>query len=218
MTDSSGAAFVARGTAGDRGAVSIRLSEAEAAALFDDVPAASLRQSGMHHVAVTGEVDLAASRGLAVLRFVRFLRDATCAGVWVSWSGKVGKDLDTELLCHLPPPLPQSHCSGPGPSAPEQAWRACHETGLCYYRAGPGFVQVTDRRPGALSRRKVLNARPQLQVFTSYLVPGPVPVPGDTRAATCAGLIGDRLLMRIGDHAVTLPHRLGCRPVPWDIL
>ncbi len=218
MTGSESAAFGARGAAGDRGAVSIRLSEAEAATFFDDVPAGSLRRSGVHHVAVTDEVNLSASRGLAVLRFVRFLRDATSAGVWVSWSGKVGKDLDTDSLCHLPPPSSQSEGSGPGPSARPQAWRAGHQTGLCYYRAGPGFVQVTDRRPGALSRQMVLNARPQLEVFTSYLVPGPAPVPGDTRTAACLGLIGDRLLMRIGDHAVTLPHRLLCRPVPWDIL
>lgn len=201
-------------TVGARGACGISLSEAAAAALFDDQPAVRLRESGVHQIAITDEVLLAADRGLAVLSFVRFLREATSVGVWVSWSGMVDPGLDIELLCHLPPPS-----SGSAESLAGSAWRVGHEAGLCYYRLGPGFVQVTDRRPGAPPRQVVLNAQPRLDLFASHLVPGPVPAAdtGDARSEAYRELIRGRLLLQIGDHAVTLPHRLLCRPVPWDV-
>jgi hypothetical protein len=211
-------------TVSTRGAAGIELSEAEAGTLFDErlagdfggsspraSAAARLRESGVHHVTVTGEVMLGIDRGLAALSFIRFLRETTSVGVWVSWSGTVDPDLVTEsldwqtALYHLPPPSSDS------------AWRAGHEAGLCYYRVGPGFVQVTDRRPGAPPRQVVLNGQPQLDLFTGYLVPGPVPAAGDARSAAFSDLVRDRLVLRTGDQAVTLPHRLLCRPVPWNV-
>jgi len=212
-------------TISSRGAGGIQLSEAGAATLFDDQPPARLRESGVHQIAITDEVALTADRGLAALSFVRFLREATSAGVWVSWSGTVDPDLDTELLCHLPPP--SSHSSDSADSADSglsepaagTAWRAYHEAGLCYYRLGPGFVQVTDRRPGAPPRQWVLNAQPRLDLFASHLVPGPISATdtGDARSEAYRDLVRGRLLLRIGNHAVTLPHRLLCRPVPWNV-
>jgi hypothetical protein len=188
-----------------RGATGIELNEAEAASLFDGLPAARLRESGVHHVVVTGEVILAADRGLAALSFVRFLREATSVGVWVSWSGVIDSDLDAWQLYHLPPPSSDS------------AWRAGHEAGLCYYRIGPGFIQVSDRRPGTPPRQVVLNTQPQLDLFTRYLVPGPAADTGSDTDGAHRDLVLGRLLLRIGDHAVTLPHRLLCRPVPWTV-
>ncbi len=206
---------------GPRGATGISLSEAEAARVFDNLPAVRLRESGVHQVAITGEVTLTTHRGPAALAFVRFLREATSAGVWVSWSGLVAPDLDPGALSHLPPPLADSR---PGQRTAGPAWRSSHEAGLCYYRVGPGFVQITDRRPGAAPHQAVLSSRPQLDVFTSYLVPGPVPESGEARSesgearhAVYRALIRDRFLLRIGDQAVTLPHRLLCRPVPWNV-
>lgn len=207
-------------TVSSRGAGGIRLSEAGAASLFDDSPPARLRESGVHQIAITDEVELTADRGLATLSFVRFLREATSAGVWVRWSGTVDPDLDTELLCHLPPPSSDSAGSGLTESTAGTAWRAGHEAGLCYYRLGPGFVQVTDRRPGAPPRQVVLNAQPRLDLFASHLVPGPVADiadTGGTRSEAYRELVRGRLLLRIGNHAVTLPHRLLCRPVPWNV-
>jgi hypothetical protein len=201
-------------TVGPRGATGISLSEAAAASLFDELPASRLRESGVHQIAVTGEVMLTADRGLAALSFVRFLREATSAGVWVSWSGLVVPNLDAGLLCHLPPPMSPA---GPGERTPGLAWRASHEAGLCYYRVGPGFVQVTDRRPGATPRNSVLNSQPELDLFGEYLRPGRVPDSSDARYAAFGELASARLLMRIGDNAVTLPHRLLCRPVPWNV-
>lgn len=191
---------------GPRGATGIRLSEAAAASLFDEWPASRLPESGVHQIAVTGEVTLRADRGLATLSFVRFLREATSAGVWVRWSGTVGPEIDAGLLCHLPPP-----------ESPEPAWRASHEAGLCYYRVGPGFIQVTDRRPGARPRHAVLNSQPHLDLFGTFLVPAPVPDSDDVPYAAFDELARGRLLLRIGDNAITLPHRLLCRPVPWNV-
>jgi len=210
-------------TVSSRGAAGIQLSEAGAAGLFDDLPAARLRESGVHQIAITDEVVLTADRGLATLSFVRFLREAMSAGVWVSWSGTVDPDLDTKLLCHLPPPSSgpagSADVGDPGLSdcAAGRAWRAGHEAGLCYYRVGPGFVQVTDRRPGAPPRQVVLNSQPQLDLFTSHLVPGPLPDAVGASSVAWRELVRARLLLRIGDHAVTLPHRLSCRPVPWNV-
>lgn len=206
-------------TVSTRGACGISLSEAGAAALFDDLSSARLRESGVHQITITDEVLLTADRGLAALSFVRFLREATSAGVWVSWSGPVDPDLDTDLLCHLPPPSSDSVDSGLSESAAGTAWQAGHEAGLCYYRLGPGFVQVTDRRPGAPSRQVVLNAQPRLDLFDRHLVPGPVSAAdtGDARSEAYRELIRGRLLLRIGHYAVTLPHRLLCRPVPWNV-
>lgn len=223
-------------TVSTRGATGIELSEAEAAGVFDErlaggsggsssraSTADGLRESGVHHVTVTGEVTLGIDRGLAALSFVRFLREATSVGVWVTWSGSVDQDLVTESLGQHAPAVrcagasPQSALYHLPPPSSDSAWRAGHEAGLCYYRVGPGFVQVTDRRPGAPPRQVVLSAQPHLDLFTGYLVPGPVPAAGDARSAAFSDLVRDRLVLATGDQAVTLPHRLLCRPVPWNV-
>jgi hypothetical protein len=197
---------------GPRGAAAIWLTESAAAGLPDQPGLARLRESGVHQVVVTGEVELTGARGLATLAFVRLLRDATSAGIWVTWSGTVSPDLDTRPLCHLPPP--SAH---PDLRAPGRGWRAAHQAALCYYRLGPGFLQVTDRRPGARPRSMLLNRSPGLDAFLRLLVPGPVTAAAAPPAAACGQLARARLLLRIGDDAVTLPYRLSCRPVPWNV-
>ncbi len=181
--------------------------------LFDELSAAQLRASGVRQIAVTGQVRLSPDRGRCALSFVRFLREATSAGVWVRWSGTVDPGLDVGLLCHLPPPVAESAAAD---SRQGRAWRAGTEAGLCYYRVGPGFVQVTDRRPGAAPRTVAVRSPAELELFGRLLVPGPVPDADDPQA-TAGELIRTRLILRIGEDAVTLPHRLTCRPVPWNV-
>lgn len=202
-------------TAYPRGATAVSLSEAAAASLFDEMPAAQVRESGVHRIDVAGEVVLAEDGGRGALSFIRFLRDSTSAGLWVAWSGTVAEDLDVGLLCHLPPPVLRP---GLRRDAPERRWWASHQSGLCYYRVGPGFVQVTDRRPGRMPRNMTVGSPSQLAAFSRFLVPGPVTLVDDLADAACGELARAGLLLRIGDSAVTLPHRLSCRPVPWNVV
>ena len=153
----------------------------------------------------------------ATLEFVAWLRDRHTQAHDVSWSAIVGPGFDTSPLHHLPPPGPAPGAAlGAAPGAAVQ-WREAYRPGMCYYRVGPGFIQVKDVRQPDRAAILLLDTPDLLDAFTRCLRPcrlDELP-PGERTAA--AELEKERLLLRVGDLVVTLPNRMRHWPVPCNL-
>lgn len=152
----------------------------------------------------------------ATVRFVAQLRDCLTDGRDAVWHGEVTAPVDPALLRHLPPPAP-SDADGHR-SAAVRDWRAAYRPGRCYYRHGPGFVQIKDvREPG---RFEIVNLTDPHAAETFLRCLRPVSVTeldGPARDAV-RELVAERLVLAVGDHVVTLPHRMRRWPVPANVV
>jgi len=105
--------------------------------------------SGGRLVVIDENVDFDALTPADAAGFLRLLRELTSCGVAVDWrvnasdGGPRWRD-----LWHLSPP---TEVMTPGPAAPAlEFWQRQFHFGLCVMRAGPGLIEVRDRRPGRL--------------------------------------------------------------------
>jgi hypothetical protein len=110
------------------------------------------------------------------LEFVAALRDSTARAEQPDWDMDAIAALDPEpdLLCHLAPPALTGRADAIA------RWHALHRPGLCYYRRGPGFLVVHDRRPVSTSVELLLDEPEEVDLFERLLRPGPL-TPGDRR-------------------------------------
>lgn len=142
----------------------------------------------------------------AALQVIADVRDAMSAGRILGWRAETIPPAAAPLLWHLPPP------SGVGQELRD--WRARFRAGLCYYRRGPGFVQVKDVREPDDAAGIVLDQPAVLGVFSRCLRPTSLadldPAEGDAAEA----LLAERLLLRIADEVLVLPYRMRRWPVP----
>ncbi|WP_327108168.1 DUF5825 family protein [Nonomuraea glycinis] len=138
------------------------------------------------------------------LSFVRRLRDHLAEGVVPAWSHELPASLNWEMVCHLPPP------SGTGDDA--DRWRRRFRIGLCYYRQGPGFIQVKDLREEPVTL--LLDDPSVVDVFVRCLEPTSLRLLSADEAAAAEALLNERLLLRLGDFVVTLPYRMKRWPIP----
>ncbi|MEV4158872.1 DUF5825 family protein [Nonomuraea dietziae] len=138
------------------------------------------------------------------LTFVRRLRDHLAEGVVPQWSGDLLPSLNWLMVCHLPPP------SGEGGNA--DTWRRRFRIGLCYYRQGPGFIQIKDLREDPVTL--LLDDPVVVGVFARCLEPTPLRLLSAGEAEAAGALMNERLLLRLGDSVVTLPHRMKRWPIP----
>ncbi|MCX4474585.1 DUF5825 family protein [Micromonospora sp. NBC_01655] len=178
----------------------------ELAALLPRVPVAGVR--------LAEPVDLCALPGHAIVRIIALLRECSSIGARVTWSLILGAEqLDLiPRLDHLPAPdrmtVRGREASAVGP------WRSTGNFGLLYFRRGPGFLSVVDQRPES-GRRVVLDDPAMVDVFVRGLEgcawaevtrnPG--------HAAAARDLVGDGLVLRLGDHCVTLPVHMRSWPL-----
>ncbi|MFC4587619.1 DUF5825 family protein [Sphaerisporangium corydalis] len=166
-------------------------------------------------IEVERPVRLDAADGQATSRFVAWLRDRLSEGLAVAWRASLDPRLDASPLYHLPPPLPE----GPGEQDPALVrWRASYRPGVCFYRVGPGFIQVKDLRgPGGPSRY-TLTQDPYLSLFTRCLTPTLLTDLTEDARRIADALLAERLLIAVGapgDRWVTtLPSRMRRWPVP----
>ncbi|MFC5751499.1 DUF5825 family protein [Actinomadura rugatobispora] len=147
----------------------------------------------------------------ATTQAVALLRDLAPTGQHVDWRGRVTGPIDLSLLHHLPPPAELEHGPGDGTDAKE-AWARSHDFGSCYYRMGPGFLQVKDVRNPSSPTQTVLDDPELIDAFTTCLTPTRVRA---LQAAALRDLVRRRLLLLVDDLAVTLPYRLTRWPVPF---
>jgi hypothetical protein len=137
-----------------------------------------------------------------VLGLTAILRNSAEAAQRVNWVADtpVSQSL-ADLLEHLPPPR-----SGGGPGG--ALWRERHRYGGLYYRRGPGFISVRERRSQQEAAVFTLTAQAlqcwrELSTPTTHLCP------------SCAGLEDERLVLRAGEFRVALPFRLRFPPTPF---
>jgi hypothetical protein len=143
-----------------------------------------------------------------ILQGVARLREVALLGPRVSWRGRLTGRFDAALLYHLPPPEALE-------DGDAEAWRAAYRYGSCYYRRGPGFIEIKDARdPGAILR-SMLDTPDAVAVFIACQAPVAVaglPEPQQEIARRLA----DRGLMLVLDGlALALPYRMSKWPVPF---
>jgi Family of unknown function (DUF5825) len=119
-------------------------------------PSADARQtardvfaSGGRMVVIGESADFGALDPAGAAGFLRLLRELTSCGVAVDWRVSAGDGGPCwRDLWHLFPP---ADVSTPGPPAPAlEFWQRQFHFGLCVMRAGPGLIEVRDRRAGRL--------------------------------------------------------------------
>jgi hypothetical protein len=158
----------------------------------------------------------------AAASFLARVRDALSAGTLTRWRGTIPRHVDTEQLHHLPPPDPVSpdddgdgrRSGGAGDDARASRWRAAFRPGLCYYRMGPGFIQVKDVRDATAAARFTLDDAGQIELFLRCLRPVRLQALRGENIETARLLLSERLLMRFGDFVTTAPHRMRRWPIP----
>lgn len=160
-------------------------------------------------VDVTEPLPLGAG-GRATAVAVRFLRECQGVGLRVRWRpSREEAAYDMTLLRHLPPPV-----ESPGERGELRSWRAGHAYGMLYYRRGPGFVTVMDRRDRAASARFTLDHADLLSAFETVLEPAPLSGLSAVHREAVGLLAAERLAMVSDGWVVALPPRIRRWPVP----
>lgn len=141
--------------------------------------------------------------------FIAELRDHMSAGKYLQWRGTVTPSVATESLWHLPPPA----STAPDGAERIKAWQTRFRPGLCYFRRGPGFVQIRDIRfPAAASY--TIDDEALLRIFTDCLEPRMLAELTQREREGVELLLSENLALRVGDHVVTIPYRMRRWPVP----
>ncbi|HWU09900.1 MAG TPA: DUF5825 family protein [Streptomyces sp.] len=114
-----------------------------------------IHRTGARFVSVEPLVDLGGRAGTEhVIPALSFIRELTSYGVEVNWRAKMTAPDGPEwwVFSHLFPP---SVLEGPRGAEALALWRARYHVGRCFFRRGPGFLQIRDRRHAGLRRLTV---------------------------------------------------------------
>lgn len=167
---------------------------------------ASCRE-GLSSVFVDGKIDLGAPNGAS---WVRVLRDLFACHVHVDWRVASMKTLPKhapQTLSHLPPPLPDG-------TADVDIWRHKHTFGSLYWRRGPSYIQIKDKRNGFV-QIITLDDVPSLDVFNACITGMPVHESGSAERSLPLKQLQDLgVVLKLNDCFVALPFRMKHWPVP----
>lgn len=147
--------------------------------------------------------------------FIAWLRDQHSQTTDVAWRAVVDPRIDAALLYHLPPPLPAVDGGSPEWLA---RWWAAHRPAMCYYRVGPGFIQIKDVRQATSAARFVLDEPELVDAFTVCLRPRRLDALAERQRHAVLALNVERLVLRVGDWVTTLPTRMRRWPVPSQVV
>ncbi|MEJ8651671.1 DUF5825 family protein [Streptomyces sp. MS1.AVA.3] len=178
----------------------------ELAALLLRVPVAGVQ--------LAEPADFSALPSHTIVRIIALLRECSAIGARVTWSLILGAEqLDlVPFLDHLPAPDSITVLEEGIPSVGE--WRSSSNFGLLYFRKGPKFLSVVDQRPESKSLLTV-NDPAMMEVFLQGLEGCAwAEVTRNPRyAAAARDLVNKGLVMRVGDHCVTLPVHMRSWPL-----
>jgi len=182
------------------------------ATILSSLDPRELRSRGWRAVKLGRPVSLGTDPEFDV-RFFRFLREALSSLLGVEWSLATPGPADVGGICHLPPPSPDAGAASAAIMYADQ-WRQGYGFGHCCYRLGPGFVSIVDVREEDNAARFLLDDPAVVEAF--LILADAVRLPGLPPLATeLAGQLAEAgLLLRLGDWATLLPHRLERWPVP----
>jgi hypothetical protein len=138
------------------------------------------------------------------------VKHATARGMLIRWTLRgVQSEDEIDTLSHLMPPqmLPQWLDRGK-----LDHWRRGFYLGKCIWRRGPGFIQIRDRRSGALNKYN-LSDEPYLSALPK-LAEGDTDVP----ASVIEDLRNERLLLDFGKYRWLAPYRVIRWPTPTMIV
>lgn len=153
-------------------------------------------------------VVLGPSTSEQTVEFVAWLRDEQSDSVPVKWRAEIRGGLDTTLLHHLTPP------EDAGADDAVRRWREAHRPAMCYYRLGPGFIQVKDTRRTEDAARFLLDDPVTVAAFLGCLRPKRLIELALSERAVAESLAAERLLLRLGEWVTVLPSRMRLWPVP----
>jgi hypothetical protein len=194
------------------GAGGAELSAAtELAALLPRVPVAGVR--------LAEPADFSALPGHAIVRIIALIRECSSIGARVTWSLALGPEqLDLiPRLDHLP--APDRITVREKGTLPVGRWRSSRQFGLLYFRKGPAFLSVVDQRLESGSRI-VVDDPVLMDVFRRGMEGCTwAGLTRDPRCAAAAQDLVDRgLLLRVGEHCVTLPVHMRSWPLGTALL
>jgi Family of unknown function (DUF5825) len=145
------------------------------------------------------------------LAWLETLRDMTACAVPVEWTAGPELAALAPLLFHIVPP------DNPGPPEIER-WRKAHRFGTCFWRSGPDFITVTDRRDESDAHQYVLDTPDYVEVFSAAET-----LTERERLAALGGealreLEASRLILTIEGWSLALPFRMRHWPVPFTAI
>ncbi|MBB5827257.1 DUF5825 family protein [Micromonospora carbonacea] len=164
--------------------------------------------AGARHARLAHPVDLCADADARAARSLLLVRELTARGIAVDWTARCRDGCHGgDLFTHLCPP---SRLDGDATGTVAARWRAAFFLGRCVYRRGPGFVEVRDRRSGALE--VVTIDEPGHLAAIAPLAEGvaATAVPADVRR----DLVGAHLVAEQAGHLWWLPTRAHRWPFP----
>lgn len=145
------------------------------------------------------------------LAWLETLRDMTACAVPVEWTAEPEMSALAPLLFHIVPP------HNPGPPEIEK-WRKAHRYGTCFWRSGPGFITLIDRRDEADAHQYVLDTPDYVEVFSA----AETLIERDRLAAlggeALEELEASRLILTIQGWSLALPFRMRHWPVPFTAI
>lgn len=174
----------------------------------------TLCRQGYAHARIEGALTPPSGSPDAALRFLAWietLRDMTACAVPVEWTAGPEMAALAPLLFHIVPPL------NPGPPEFEK-WRETHRYGTCFWRGGPGFVTIIDRRDDADAHQFVLDEPEHVEIFTAART-----VTDRERLAALGDealqeLEANRLIHSMAGWSLALPFRMRHWPVPFTAI
>ncbi|URM91485.1 DUF5825 family protein [Streptomyces sp. MRC013] len=184
-----------------------------------ELPPATELATLLLRVPVTGvrlaaPADFSALPDHTIVRIIALVRECSSIGTRVSWSLVLGAEQLGLIpqLDHLPAPdavtVPEEGASSAG------EWRSSCDFGLLYFRKGPNFLSIVDQRPES-GRRIVVDDPAMTDVFFQALEGCAWVEAARTPryAAAARDLVDKGLLLRVGDHCVTLPVHMRSWPL-----
>nr|ATE50858.1 hypothetical protein [Actinoplanes tsinanensis] len=184
-----------------------------------ELPVATELAALLHRVPVAGvrlpePADFSALPSHVIVRIIALIRECSSIGTRVTWSLTLGAEqLDlVPRLDHLPAPDSITVLETGHPSVGE--WRSSSNFGLLYFRKGPKFLSVVDQRPES-SREIIVDDPTQMAVFLLGLegCAWAEVTRNSQFAAAARDLVNKGLVMRVGDHCVTLPVHMRSWPL-----
>ncbi|MDT0264367.1 DUF5825 family protein [Jatrophihabitans lederbergiae] len=183
----------------------------ELAALLPRVP--------VREVLLTGTVDISGTDDRTAARAIALVRECSSIGARVTWSLAL-EPSQLELvrrLDHLPAPE-RATIIGQR-TIPLGEWRSTNHFGLFYFRKGPTFLSVVEQRAES-DRRLIVNDPAEIEVLRRGLDGCAwAELAADARQATAAAdMVNAGLLLRVGEHCVTLPVHMRSWPIGAKLL